>query len=595
MTFRRHMRGLALISALVTSFIVLATTSANAAPLFSDGFESGTLASWNSSQGIQVQSTITFAGSFAARATSTGAAAFAQKQLASTTSDLFMDARVQIVSLGGATTLLRFKTSSDTKVLSLMVKASGALQIKNHTTGVTVASGTVLTSGGWHEVQLHGLVNGASGRTDVWLDGAPVADLGGTQNLGTSAFGRVEIGSNQSSTGFDTVFDDVIVDTAFIGGIAGPPATPTNLHTTSVTSGQVSLAWNASTGADTYRVYRDGGQIGAPSSPAFQDTGVEPSTEYAYTVDACNESGCSSPTSPLVVTTPAAGNDPLLMAAGDIACDPADPEFHGGNGTSTHCREKYTAPLLADADAVLAVGDTQYECGGSTAYAQSYDPTWGQFKSITFPAIGDQEYASSGTGCGAAGPDGYFGYFGAAAHPESDGYYSFDLGAWHIVVLNPICNEVGGCGEGSPQNDWLESDLAAHPNACTLAALHIPQFASKKNGSQVNTKMRPFWDDLVAAGADVILGGNSHFYERFEKQDPSGQPDPDGMVEFIVGTGGKSHGGLALPANRLPTSETGDNHTFGVLGLTLHPTGYDWEFLGEAGSTFTDAGTAACV
>jgi hypothetical protein len=593
--FGRRIRRIGLVTASLVSFVVFAPTNASAAPLFTDGFESGNMTNWTISQAVQVQSAITFAGSFAARIASTGGAAFAQKQLASSASDLYMDARVHVVSLSGTTTLLRYKTASDTKVLSLSVKSNGALQVKNHITGAVITSATVMTTGAWHELQVHGLISGASGRVDVWLDGAVVADLGGTQDLGTAAIGRVEIASNQSSSGFDAVFDDVIVDTAFIGGVQSPPATPTNLHTTSVTANQVSLAWNASTGADTYRVYRDGGQIGVPSAPFFQDTGVQPSTQYAYTVDACNEAGCSDQTGALLVTTPAAGGDTVVMAAGDIACDPADPDFHAGNGDATHCREKYTAQLLSGADAVLAVGDTQYECGGSTAYAQSYDPTWGQFKSITFPAIGDQEYGTSGTGCGAAGPDGYFGYFGSAAHPESNGYYSFDLGSWHVIMLNPICNEVGGCVEGSPQNNWLESDLAAHPNACTLVALHIPQFASKKNGSQVNTKMRPFWDDLVAAHADVILAGNSHFYERFEKQNATGQPNSNGMVEFIVGTGGKSHGGLALPANRLPTSEVGDNHTFGVLSLTLHSTGYDWEFLAEGSSTFTDVGTAACV
>jgi hypothetical protein len=282
------------------------------------------------------------------------------------------------------------------------------------------------------------------------------------------------------------------------------------------------------------------------------------------------------------------------MAAGDIACDPTDSAFNGGSGTSTRCRQKYTAQLLGPADRVLALGDTQYECGGTAAYAQSYDASWGAYKDITHPVLADAEYATSGTDCGSAGPDGYFEYFGAAAHGPK-GYYSFDFGGWHFVALNSNCTKIGGCGQGSAQNKWLEADLAANDEQCTLAFMHLPRFRSAKSGSQVGSSMKPFWDDLYAAGAEIVLGGAWHFYERFAPQTPSGGlNDSRGIVQFVVGTGGKNHRGLADPAKRLANSRAATASTFGVLKLTLHSSSYDWDFVVEGSSGFSDKGSRSC-
>jgi hypothetical protein len=289
-----------------------------------------------------------------------------------------------------------------------------------------------------------------------------------------------------------------------------------------------------------------------------------------------------------------AAGDPVIAAAGDIACDPASPTFNGGAGTSTSCRQRYTSDLLVGAGlaAVLPLGDIQYECGGYPAFLQSYDPTWGRVKSITRPAVGNHEYLTSGgTGCdaGNAGANGYFTYYGAAAGNPDQGYYSFDLGSWHVIALNSNCGDVGGCGPGSPQGQWLTSDLAAHPNLCTLAYWHIPLFSS---GGRAAPNSRPFWDALYAAGADVVLTGHDHIYERFAPQDPSGRPDDvRGMRQFVVGTGGSNHTSLAtLAAN----SEVRNASTFGVLKLTLRPTSYEWQFVPEAGGSFTDSGTTSC-
>lgn len=601
MVRRTPPRRAPLVAAFLLTFLLLPITAARAVPLFSDGFETGDLSNWSASSAFTAENQIVLAGSWSGRATSTGAAAYVYKQLANAQSNLYFKSAFNHLSAGGTTTLLRFRSATGPAILSLNVNLAGSLVVKNHVTGAQRISSTTVSKSVPHEAQLHGFVNGASSLVEVWFDGVPVPDISGMDNLGTTPIGRVQLGQNAGTVTYDTVFDEVVADTEFIGA-STPPPTPTNLHATKVTADEVDLAWNPASGATSYRIYRDVGQIGTSPRTSYQDTTVEPESQYLYSVDACNSLGCSAPTAPILVTTPSqgTGDGTVVMAAGDIACDPADSGFNNGNGTSGRCRQMHTAALLSAADAVFALGDTQYECGGTSAYAQSYNPSWGQFKAITFPIVADQEYATGGTDCGAPGADGYFGYFGAAAHPESDGYYSFDLGGWHVIALNSECSQIdngtasNGCVDGSPQNDWLEADLAANTEACTIALLHKPLFFSKRTGPGTNVNMRPFWDDLYAAGADIILAGNSHFYERFEPQTPTAQPDPDGLVGWVIGTGGKSLGTPATPANRWPTSETAAK-AFGVLKLTLHATSYDWEFVVEGGSTFTDMGSADCV
>ena len=290
-----------------------------------------------------------------------------------------------------------------------------------------------------------------------------------------------------------------------------------------------------------------------------------------------------------------AAGDPVIAAAGDIACDPANPNFKGGAGTSANCRQRYTSDLAVGTGltAVLPLGDNQYECGSLQAFQQSYDPSWGRVKSITHPAVGNHEYLTTGgTGCDASNTaaKGYFDYFGASAGTRGQGYYSYDVGSWHIIALNSNCGDAGGCSPGSAQGQWLASDLAAHTNSCTLAYWHIPLFSS---GGRAAQNSLSFWQALYAAGADVVLNGHDHIYERFAAQNPSGQrDDARGLREFIVGTGGANHTSIATVA---ANSEVRDTSTYGVLKLVLHPGGYDWQFVPEAGGSFTDAGTASCV
>jgi hypothetical protein len=293
----------------------------------------------------------------------------------------------------------------------------------------------------------------------------------------------------------------------------------------------------------------------------------------------------------MVTPSPAAG-DPVIAAAGDIACDPAAGDYNGGNGTAIDCAQKRTAALVTGVDAVLPLGDEQYVCGGLSAFNQSYDPTWGQQKQISHPVPGNHEYQTSGgTGCSTKlDASGYFNYFGAIAGDPTKGYYSYSLGSWHIIALNSeLCFVSGGCPAGSPEEVWLKNDLAANPAACTLAYWHEPRFASSPGGG--DGVVDPLWQDLYAAGADVVLNGHQHWYERFALQNPSGQADSNGIREFIVGTGGESHVPLST---RRPTSQASNDSTFGVLKMTLHSGSYDWSFVPEAGATFTDSGTSSC-
>ena len=285
----------------------------------------------------------------------------------------------------------------------------------------------------------------------------------------------------------------------------------------------------------------------------------------------------------------------MIAAAGDIACDPTASGFNGGNGGTNSCHEKYTSNIILDNSSVAAVlplGDTQYYCGGYSAFLASYDPSWGRLKSLSFPAVGNHEYLTSGgTGCdtGNSGAAGYFKYFGAAAGDPSKGYYSYDIGTWHLIALNTQCSRVGGCGATTPQGKWLRADLAAHPNQCVLAYWHIPLFSS---GGRAAANSRSFWDALYAANADVVLSAHDHIYERFAPQTPTGARDPaNGIREFVVGTGGANHTSLAtLAAN----SEILNTNTFGVLELTLNPGSYSWQFVPEPGRSFTDAGSQSC-
>lgn len=285
---------------------------------------------------------------------------------------------------------------------------------------------------------------------------------------------------------------------------------------------------------------------------------------------------------------------PIIAAAGDIACGPNSASFHGGAGSPSgrNCQERATSDLLVGADlsGVLTIGDEQYEKGALSAFDASFGPTWGRVKRLIHPAPGNHEYNG-------LNPDNnYFAYFdspgdnqGAAGTPGT-GWYSFDIGSWHLIALNSNCRDIGGCGPGSAELRWLQADLRAHPARCTLAYWHHPLFSSGKHGD--STFMRPIWQALEAGGADVVLVGHDHDYERFAPQTADGQRDySEGIREFVVGTGGKSHDPFRSPQRN---SQVRDSTTYGVLELVLHPDSYDWRFVPVLGKRFADASSAPC-
>jgi acid phosphatase type 7 len=322
--------------------------------------------------------------------------------------------------------------------------------------------------------------------------------------------------------------------------------------------------------------------------------------EHTFSVRAKDSAGnVSVPvTHRWTILPPPSPSDPTIAAAGDIACDPAHPNFNGGSGTGDNCRQLRTSDLLVGKGyrAVLPLGDNQYYCGSYRSWLDSYDRSWGRVKGITRPAVGNHEYLTHpgslpSTDCDSSnsGADGYFRYFGSAAGARDKGYYSYDIGAWHLIALNSNCGDAGGCHESSPQLRWLRSDLQAHANRCTLAYWHVPLFSS---GGRDEAKTRTFWQALYNANADVVLTSHDHTYERFAPQNPNGGLDlARGIRQFVVGTGGSNHTSFVTVA---PNSEVRNSTTYGVLRLTLRPGSYDWKFVPEQGKSFTDQGTNTC-
>lgn len=267
----------------------------------------------------------------------------------------------------------------------------------------------------------------------------------------------------------------------------------------------------------------------------------------------------------------AAERDPVVIAVGDAAsCDWTGDED--------------TANLLDGLPGtIFALGDLAYIAGTEDEFRNCFHPTWGRHRARMRPAPGNHDY---GTANGAA----YHRYFGDRAGTFGAGYYSYELGAWHVVVLNSNCDAIGGCGVDSPQHRWLVSDLRAHPTRCTAAYWHHPRFTSAPRGP--NAFMIPLWQALEDAGADVVFEGHEHHYERFAPMRADGtRDDARGIRSFVVGTGGAPFYGF--PSVQ-PNSEVRGTEVFGALRLVLRPTGYDWRFVPIARQSFRDTGTAEC-
>ncbi|MDP3938135.1 MAG: alkaline phosphatase [Deltaproteobacteria bacterium] len=258
---------------------------------------------------------------------------------------------------------------------------------------------------------------------------------------------------------------------------------------------------------------------------------------------------------------------PVLVGAGDIA----DCALDGDDATA--------ALVQAIPGFVFTAGDNAYQDGTALDFADCYDPSWGRFRTRTRPTPGGHDYRTPG---GA----GYYAYFGPSAGTPGQGYYSYEVGAWHVVALNSNIPR----DSSSPQFAWLRADLAANHKHCLLAYVYHPRFSSGQHGSVA--AMQPIWEMLYAAGAEVVISGHDHLYERFVPQRPDGTPDPaQGIRQFTVGTGGALLTGIRL---RLPTSEFVQTGRWGVLRLALNDSSYQWEFVQAPGGRMLDSGTGTC-
>jgi hypothetical protein len=291
------------------------------------------------------------------------------------------------------------------------------------------------------------------------------------------------------------------------------------------------------------------------------------SCEFIVSLTVTDSKGLAS--TPSTTSARIAPPAPVIVGAGNIATCGAQ-------------RDEQTAALidaLPDAG-VFTLGDNVFPRSTAENYTNCYHPAWGRFRNRTRATLGNHEYEGN--------PDATFDYFGDRAGPRGLGYYSYDVGAWHIIVLN----DHGSSSIDIDQLNWLVGDLAAHPKQCTLAMWHVPLFLSSHTpGWNTNPEHKPIWDALYNAGADVVLNGQQHNYERFAPMAPSGTVDTArGIREFSVGTGGESVDNFEVVH---PNSEV-RTATFGVLKLTLKSNGYDWQFIPVAGSSFTDSGSGSC-
>ena len=295
--------------------------------------------------------------------------------------------------------------------------------------------------------------------------------------------------------------------------------------------------------------------------------------------------GASQGGEPPAGTVRGVADSVVIAAAGDLVCGSET------NRDIIPCRELEMAALVRQLkpDALLLLGDLQYERGSAADFQAFYEPTFGEFKSITYPVPGNHEYFTEG-----AAP--YFDYFNGVgadsgrAGSRSGGFYSFNLGAWHIVALNTNCPQIGGCSARSAQAMWLRADLEANKAKCTLAFMHSARFSSGEHGN--DELLRDLWRIMHEAGVDVVLSAHDHTYERFGRQDWSGRTDDKrGIRAFVVGTGGK---GLAPFRRVRPNSELRRNSAVGFLTMVLKADGYSWKFAPTPPLELDDSGKGSC-
>ena len=314
------------------------------------------------------------------------------------------------------------------------------------------------------------------------------------------------------------------------------------------------------------------------------DGGAGPATPSPSPITSSPSASASpAPTTPS--PEPPEEEEIVVVAVGDLVCNPVEPAFDGRD--PGQCQHRATAALVQDADAVLALGDLQYERGSPGAFQGGYDRSWGRFADITYPTPGNHEWHTSGAA-------GYFDYWASKGRPTGgrrSGFYSFDLGAWHLISLDSTCLVV--CGEGGAQDTFLERDLERTRSECIIAFWHHPLFNSGAvHGDEMLPNMRALWDDLFAAGADVVLNGHEHNYQRYAEQSPDGLATARGIRQFVAGTGGRN---LYDLVDRKDANYEAGAVRFGVLRLFLRDTSYSWEFVGVDGSVVDRGGPTNCL
>ncbi len=316
----------------------------------------------------------------------------------------------------------------------------------------------------------------------------------------------------------------------------------------------------------------------APNDPTPSSASVTPTTPTPGSADPAPDDASES------------GRTVRIVAAGDVACDPADPSLRGGRGTKAACAQHRTAALVRDLDpdAVFGLGDLQNDDGTLAKFREVYDDSWGSFKDITFPVIGNHEYW-------AGSPDGYFDYWkDRPSGRRGDGWYSVRLGEWEIYALNANCAypffRSPPCDEGSEQWRWLRNQLRSSEATCQLAMWHEPRISSGPHGPY--GRLEPLWRLLVDARVELVLSAHDEMYERFAPIGRNARPDPEGVRQFVVGTGGDQ---LYTFRDRLPGSQVRADDSFGVLEMDLQPQGYSWRFrsLGSGGED--DSGSDVCA
>ena len=476
------------------------------------------------------------------------------------------------------------------------------------TASSTPPSGSALTSTG----AAAGFFAGVIDEARVWNVARSVAQIGATKDvelttatsglLGRWSLNEASGTTAANSAGTANVNGTLVGSPTRVAGfVAAPPsnnlpptvtlgapaAGATGSTTSPVLSATPSDPESAPTSVSFYgRAYASGSfaligtNTGVASATATTRTWTGRAPGQRYEWYATVSDGTSSATAATRTFTTAAGADPVLVGAGDIA------KCSGTSNTGT-----VTAAVVDGVlGEVFTAGDDVYDNGTLAEFQNCYDASWGgpggSIKSRTHPAAGNHEWNNGNL-------NGYFGYFGSLAGTNGISYYSFDLGPnWHVVVLDSECAKVpGGCGATSTQVNWLRADLTANASRNVVAVFHKPRFTSAPRGPV--TEVQPFWDVLYQFHAELILVGHEHVYERFVPMNPQGVSDTvNGIRQIVVGTGGASHGTFGTI---LSTSQVRDVTTFGVLKLTLKPTSYDWQFLPVAGGTFADAGTAAVI